>query len=195
MPKLNETDLVLLSIASQREDHLIVAPEGLEDAGRRKLAGKLMRSGMAEEVATTRDELAWRVMEEGERRGLKITPEGLAAIGLEVERDPTVRKGGRSKNGSRSASEGKASWAMSSRVQPKAPRDESKKAGIIALLRRKSGATLAELIESTGWLPHTTRAALTGLRKSGYELEKSKNKAGQTVYRTTSMPEFGKAGR
>lgn len=42
------------------------------------------------------------------------------------------------------------------------------------LLRREEGATLAELVAATGWLPHTTRAALTGLRKKGHALEKGK---------------------
>ena len=39
---------------------------------------------------------------------------------------------------------------------------------VIELLQRGDSATLAELIADTGWLPHTTRAALTGLRKRGY---------------------------
>ncbi len=45
---------------------------------------------------------------------------------------------------------------------------------ILALMRRKEGATLAELVEATGWLPHTTRAALTGLRKKGHVLDKTR---------------------
>ena len=55
-----------------------------------------------------------------------------------------------------------------------APAREKKIDKVIALLRREDGATLAEMIEATGWLPHTTRAALTGLRKKGHVLEKSK---------------------
>jgi DNA-binding IclR family transcriptional regulator len=39
---------------------------------------------------------------------------------------------------------------------------------VIDLLRRADGATIVDLSEATGWLPHTTRAALTGLRKRGY---------------------------
>ena len=50
----------------------------------------------------------------------------------------------------------------------------TKSAAVIALLRRNEGATLAELIAATGWLPHTTRAALTGLRKKGHAIERSK---------------------
>ena len=41
----------------------------------------------------------------------------------------------------------------------------TKTATVVALLGSDGGATLAELIAATGWLPHTTRAALTGLRK------------------------------
>ena len=45
---------------------------------------------------------------------------------------------------------------------------------MLALLRRAEGATLAELVEATGWLPHTTRAALTGLRKKGHGIVREK---------------------
>ena len=54
-----------------------------------------------------------------------------------------------------------------------APRT-NKTTAVIALLTRPDGATLAELIEATGWLPHTTRAALSGLRKRGYAIERFK---------------------
>jgi DNA-binding MarR family transcriptional regulator len=50
---------------------------------------------------------------------------------------------------------------------------ESKIASVIALLKRKQGVTLAEMIETTGWLPHTTRAALTGLKKKGHTIERT----------------------
>ncbi len=45
---------------------------------------------------------------------------------------------------------------------------------VLALLHRKQGATLAELTELTGWLPHTARAALTGLRKKGHTITKDR---------------------
>jgi DNA-binding IclR family transcriptional regulator len=50
-------------------------------------------------------------------------------------------------------------------------------------MQRKSGASLAALVEATGWLPHTTRAALTGLRQKGYAIERDKSPHGKTVYR------------
>ena len=50
----------------------------------------------------------------------------------------------------------------------------SKIATVIALLEREQGATLAEMVEATGWLPHTTRAAPTGLKKKGHVISKAK---------------------
>ena len=50
----------------------------------------------------------------------------------------------------------------------------SKTAQVLGLLRREQGATLEELVKATGWLPHTTRAALTGLRHKGHVIDKSK---------------------
>lgn len=43
-----------------------------------------------------------------------------------------------------------------------------------ALVIRDEGATLDQMIAATGWLPHTTRAALTGLRKAGYAIDSDK---------------------
>jgi hypothetical protein len=39
------------------------------------------------------------------------------------------------------------------------------------------------LIAATGWLPHTTRAALTGLRKSGFEIERRQEDGQGSIYR------------
>ena len=50
----------------------------------------------------------------------------------------------------------------------------TKSAAVIALLSREDGATLDEMIAATGWLPHTTRAALTGLKKKGHVIVRGK---------------------
>ena len=57
----------------------------------------------------------------------------------------------------------------------------SKIAQVTRMLQRTGGATLVELVETTGWLPHTTRAALTGLRKKGFVLDKQ-SRDGVTAY-------------
>lgn len=55
-----------------------------------------------------------------------------------------------------------------------ARRADSKIARVIALLNRKNGASLAEMMEATGWQSHSTRAALTGLKKKGHVIERTK---------------------
>lgn len=64
---------------------------------------------------------------------------------------------------------------------------QSKKDQLIELLRRSSGASLEEMTGATGWLPHTARAMLTGLRKTGYGLDKQKVD-GTTRYSIVSEP-------
>lgn len=54
------------------------------------------------------------------------------------------------------------------------PRPESKIALVIGLLKRAEGASLDELAAATSWLHHSTRAALTGLKKKGWVINKIK---------------------
>lgn len=66
------------------------------------------------------------------------------------------------------------------------PRSGSKLAIVLGLLEASEGASLTRLIEVTGWLPHTTRAALTGLRKRGFAVSHHKVKGAdgaESVYR------------
>lgn len=53
-------------------------------------------------------------------------------------------------------------------TEPSRPRPTSKAGIVLALLEAPEGATLARLMAVTGWQAHTTRAALTGLRKRGH---------------------------
>ncbi len=52
-------------------------------------------------------------------------------------------------------------------------------------LHRPAGVNIAQLQKVTGWQPHSIRASLTGLRRKGHAIERSKNAKGDTVYRIT----------
>lgn len=67
---------------------------------------------------------------------------------------------------------------------PAAPHAGGKQALVIALLHRPEGASIAELMAATGRLAHSTRAALTGLRKKGHAIERSQQAEGSR-YRIT----------
>lgn len=61
----------------------------------------------------------------------------------------------------------------------------SKRDQLAAMLVRDQGATIAQMQEATGWLPHTVRAALTGLKKLGYAVVSDKVD-GLRTYRAVS---------
>lgn len=67
-----------------------------------------------------------------------------------------------------------ASPAMDAPAPPAAKTTKTKQTQLIELLRRDAGGSIDELATSLGWLPHTTRAALTGLRKKGHNVSKTK---------------------
>lgn len=82
----------------------------------------------------------------------------------------------------------KSTESRPEKIVPPAPAPvENKKDRVIALLRRDCGATLSEIIEASGWLPHSARAVLTGLRKKGYSIEKLRTD-GVTRWSITAVP-------
>src|SRR4051812_10998781 len=185
-PKLNDVQLVILSSASQRNDGLAVVPENVPTVPLNKALAKLTALGFLKEVRVKHDQPLWRTDEEGKRLGLKITKAGSAAIGVaengtgeqEPLPAPEPTRGGKkaaNKHGPAETERGEARG--------------SKRAQIIALMQRKTGATLDEMVEATGWLPHTTRAALTGLRHKGYAIARGKNAKAETVYRIDAAGE------
>ena len=63
-------------------------------------------------------------------------------------------------------------------------RPDTKKARLIARLESRLGVDIATLSTELDWQPHSTRAALTGLRKDGYTIERLPSEPGQpTRYR------------
>src|SRR5437899_2408998 len=63
------------------------------------------------------------------------------------------------------------------------PRASTKRAVLIGMLERPEGASVADIGQRLGWLPHTVRAAFTGLRHAGREVTRNKDAEGQSVYR------------
>ena len=65
-----------------------------------------------------------------------------------------------------------------------APREGSKTAQVVAMLQRKNGATLAEIMDKMGWLRHTVRGFMAGaMKKAGFNVESFKPEGGERTYR------------
>jgi hypothetical protein len=68
--------------------------------------------------------------------------------------------------------------------QSEGPREGTKTAQVVALLQRKNGATLAEIMEKMGWQRHTVRGFMAGaMKKAGYTVESFKPEGGERTYR------------
>ena len=69
--------------------------------------------------------------------------------------------------------------------EAKVPREFSKKAIVLDLLRRPKGATLAEIAKATDWQNHSIRGFISGnlTKKMGLTVESTKNDAGERTYR------------
>ena len=79
---------------------------------------------------------------------------------------------------------GKATQKPSKAKDATGPREGSKTAQVVALLQRKNGATLAEIMEKMGWQKHTVRGFMAGaMKKAGYTVESFKPEGGARTYR------------
>src|SRR5687767_11527114 len=88
-----------------------------------------------------------------------------------MAREPQVVTSQGGENQASAAQVGTSTTAESAARSAKAP---TKAQIILGLLRRDEGATLEQLVAATGWLPHTTRAALTGIKRKGHALSSDK---------------------
>src|SRR5215510_5309260 len=82
MSKLTDTQLVILSTASRRNDRGVDLPTNVAGEAVRKAVDKLIRTGLLEEVCANGSLLAWRRDAEAGPMALRITRQGLEAIGV-----------------------------------------------------------------------------------------------------------------
>ena len=183
MTKLSDTQAIILSAAQRPDGNLLPLPGSLRGGAASKVVGALLARGLAQEQATYSMQKAdaalnrfWRNDDDGRGVLLLITPNGLDAIGVERESKP--RDAERDQSGFGGTSEEPASGrtrsvegdpateagpeparASAPRVARSATRVGTKQAELVAMLRRKEGATIAEVVAATGWQPHTVRGA------------------------------------
>ena len=181
MAKTNLTDAqrVILAAATARESGLVLPlPSSLGD--NRVTLGVILKSLLTRELITERpilpDEELWRDTAELGRTTLVISVEGLKLMGIDPvehvvhESDGTVlvdetretaitgRLGGEVKPG-----------ALAIKTA-KLPKSGSKLDALIAALTRNDGATISDLMETTGWQAHSVRGAISGNLKKKLHL-------------------------
>ncbi len=190
MPKLSDTQLVVLSAAAQHDArNVLPLPGSLRGNAAAKVVGALLSRGLIAERVTDAQTKAdpalnriWRNGEDGRAVLLQITDAGLAAIGVEPEGADSAPTGA-----TQTPADDAASDAAATKFAPKArtAREGTKQALLIEMLRTENGATIAEIVEATGWQPHTVRGAIAGAlkKKLGLDVTSEKVEGRGRVYK------------
>lgn len=80
-----------------------------------------------------------------------------------------------------------AAWTRDAQrtAEPRRTRANSKQAQVIGMLRRPEGATVRQIVEATGWQPHTVRGTMAGAlkKKLGLTIVSEKVLGGERIYR------------
>ncbi len=160
MTKLSDTQAIILSTAANRDGKIALPlPDSLRGGAAKKVVSALVAKGFLEEVeADMRNgEPVWRETGDGHGATLVATDAGLAAIGIEPDR-------------------AEAKPTEDPAPKPRKPREGTKQATLIAMLRAPDGATIAEIMAATGWQSHTVRGAMSGALKKKLGLEVTSEK-------------------
>ncbi len=191
MPKLSESQLVILSAAARRQDGTVLPfPRSLKvnKAAAATLLKSLLKKGLLKERPAAADEAHWRETRGGARTALVITDIGLQAIGVEADErtskeSPSTKP--QPKKRSRRAERKPRDAKPNGKTPPPAARPGTKQALMIDLLKRKKGATIEEIVEATGWQAHSVRGAISGVLKKKLCLAVTSERArgGSQIYR------------
>ncbi|MFO7854691.1 MAG: DUF3489 domain-containing protein [Paracoccaceae bacterium] len=182
MTKLSDTQAIILSAAAQRDDrNALPLPGSLRGGAAAKVVGALLSRGLIAETVTdsqTKADAAlnriWRNYADGRAILLHITDAGLAAIGVEPADGDSAPTGADGAPDTDSATDTPADAVPAPKART--PREGTKQAKLIEMLRAEGGATIDEIAAATQWQSHTIRGAFAGALKKRLGLEVTSEK-------------------
>ncbi|TVR80045.1 MAG: DUF3489 domain-containing protein [Rhodospirillales bacterium] len=187
MPKLSDTQLVILSAACQRDDRLILPlPDRLKGGAAAKVVESLAAKGLIAEVDAKRGDPIWREAGDGHGITLVATDAALEALGIEPDDAPAGGTAGTDETAGTEATEPAEPAPVSTTAAPaRKTREGSKQAQLIGMLKRPEGASIEEIVAAFGWQAHTVRGAIAGAlkKKLGLDVTSGKVEGRGRVYR------------
>lgn len=173
MSKLTDSQLVILSAAAARDSGTVLPlPKSckLNQGAAAIVLKSLIKKKLIAECPATGSEATWRSGKDGSRFGLAITAAGSEAVGIVPDEAPMPPKDTKP-----SRARPKAAKPTLRKAKTDPHKDASagtKQALLIDLLKRKTGASIDEAIEVTGWQAHSVRGAISGTlkKKLGFDV-------------------------
>lgn len=145
----------------------------------------MIANGFLQEVDADlrKGEPVWRETGDGHGTTLVATDAGLAAIGIDPEDANSAPTGATDAPSDAPATD--TPTAPEAAPKARTPREGTKQATLIAMLRAPDGATIEEITAATGWQSHTVRGAMAGAlkKKLGLEVTSEKVEGRGRVYR------------
>lgn len=200
--EMSEAQRLMLQAAVAREDRFLQPPTNARGAAARAIAAKLIDAGWAKEMMALNGAPIWRAdAASGTAFSLRLTAKGLKTVAGSSEESAGFAKASVTAVAEKTALESPSrqtehlpevgtgesnedQQVEAAAAAARAPRAGSKLRSVLDMLSAEAGATIGELMAATGWLEHSTRAALTGLRQRGYRLSLAKRERdGASVYR------------
>ncbi len=186
MTQLSDTQSLILSAAAQRPKRIALPlPESLRGGAAAKVVGAMIAKGLLQEVDADmrKGEPMWRETGDGHGTTLVATDAGHAAIGIEPEDTHTAPVGATDAPTEEPAPD--TATGPEAAPKPRTPREGTKQAELIAMLRAPDGATIEEIIAALQWAPHTIRGAMAGVlkKKLGLEVTSEKVDGRGRIYR------------
>ena len=174
--KFTPTQRNMLSVAAQRKDRCLEPLPPMNGSTIRAFGARLIQASFARELKARDGQPVWRHDKESDQGyALKLTALGMKVAAEKAnspEQGPSPRAAG----------------------LPEHPRPTSKLAQLIRLLSHEGGITIEDISKSMGWLPHTTRATLTGLRKRGMSIvRETPDGSRNSIYRIENVIELTQA--
>ncbi len=183
--QLSDTQSVILSAACARDSGLVLPiTASLKGGAVDVVLTSMIKKGLIEAIPVEAGAPVWREDEDGTPLTLVATAAGYMALGIVADTGADTAQ--EEEPATDMADQPETTPTEADSVNPaRKIREGTKQATLIAMLERPEGATIAEIMETTAWQPHSVRGFIAGAlkKKLGLNVTSEKVDGRGRIYR------------